>query len=436
MKKFIIFSAFTSLLLGSVFSQGEQAGWKKIMPSVGLHGGMISYLGDIDGSPGASIFSYSKPMYGLYLEKKIGSIFGISSTTTFGAVSKSQLDNDVFLNFETNIINFDLNLLLDFDNGKMVNESSLFSPFLSVGVGYLLFDPRGDLSSDGIVYSHWSDGSLRDIAENLPGSDTLSNIISRDYEYETTLKDTTTNYSRNTITVPIRFGFKFKLSEKIVSRISAAYILTMTDYLDNIASGGNDNMLSVAMGLQYNFSSPEPKDDRFKDFDFSDVEKSDSDGDGVIDVKDMCQGTPLGVDVDRNGCALDDDEDGVPNYKDKELQTLPGAIVTKDGVTLTDEMIAKRISMKDSVNTEYKVFKAEDLSKEDISDIQKEYQSSNTSSSVSGVTIPKIFQELDSDKDNYISAKEVTNAIDGFFEGENNLSAKDLNTLIDFYFDQ
>ena len=55
---------------------------------------------------------------------------------------------------------------------------------------------------------------------------------------------------------------------------------------------------------------------------------------------------------------------------------------------------------------------------------------------LSGVLIPGKFQPLDSDKDNYISAKEVTNAIDGFFEGENNLSAKDLNTLIDFYFDQ
>ena len=52
------------------------------------------------------------------------------------------------------------------------------------------------------------------------------------------------------------------------------------------------------------------------------------------------------------------------------------------------------------------------------------------------MTIPEKFQVLDVDGDSYISAKEVTGAIDGFFEGENNLSAKDLNTLIDFYFDQ
>ena len=71
-----------------------------------------------------------------------------------------------------------------------------------------------------------------------------------------------------------------------------------------------------------------------------------------------------------------------------------------------------------------------------MEEIQKKYEEANNISLSGGVSIPEKFQQLDLDKDNYISAKEVTNSIDGFFEGENNLSAKDLNTLIDFYFDQ
>ncbi len=436
MKKFTIFLAITCLLVGKGFSQEKKSNWKEFTPSIGLQAGIVSYLGDVSGGAGTTILTYSKPIYGLYLEKKWGNIFGVSSNINFGKLAKSQLDDKIFLNFETNIINFDVNLLLDFDNGKLINESSLFSPFLAVGVGYLLFDPKGDLSSNGVTYQHWDDGTLRDISQSTPGSDTASTIIKRDYDYESTLVDTNSNYSKSAITIPIRLGIKFKLSEKVVTRISAAYILTMTDYLDNIASGGNDNMFSLSMGLQYNFTSPEQKDDRFKDFNFSEIEKEDADEDGVVDHKDLCQGTPKGVEVDNNGCALDGDEDGVPDYKDKELETLPGSIVTKDGMTLTDEMIANRNRIKDSVQIEYRVFKAEDLSKQDLEAIQAEYELANTEASISSITIPEIFKELDTDNDEFISAKEVTNAIDGFFEGENELSAKDLNSLIDFYFDQ
>lgn len=436
MKKITLLSAITFLLVGMVFSQEKKSDGLKYIPSIGLHGGALSYLGDINGADGASVYTYWKPAYGFYLEKKIGSIFGVSLNGMFGKVSKSQLDDDVFVNFETSITNFDLNLLLDFDNGKVINEGSLFSPYLSFGFGYLAFDPKGDLSANGVFYNHWSDGTLRDIAQSMPGADTLSTVLTRDYDYETSLKDSVTNYSKTTFTIPIRFGLKFELSRHIDARISAAYIITMTDYLDNVADGGNDKLFYTSFGLQYNFSSPSAKDDKYKDFDFADLDKEDSDGDGVFDHKDLCQNTPTGVTVDNKGCALDEDEDGVPDYKDKEANTPAGTMVTRDGITLTDAMVETQERMKDSVETEYKVFKAEDLSDEEIEEIQKQYEAANNGAPIMGVTIPGIFQGLDTDKDNYISAKEVTNAIDGFFEGENNLSAKDLNKLIDFYFDQ
>jgi len=43
----------------------------------------------------------------------------------------------------------------------------------------------------------------------------------------------------------------------------------------------------------------------------------DSDHDGVIDKKDQCPDTPLGVKVDKKGCPIDSDGDGVPDYLDK-----------------------------------------------------------------------------------------------------------------------
>ena len=91
--------------------------------------------------------------------------------------------------------------------------------------------------------------------------------------------------------------------------------------------------------------------------------------------------------------------------------------------------------MKDSIQTERRVFKADDLSKADLDAIQKEYEQANNTVAAP-VTIPEKYQTLDLDKDNYISAKEVTGAIDSFFDGGNNLTAKDLHQLIDFYFEQ
>lgn len=435
MKKFTLLAATLFLSLGILFSQ-EKSGLKHV-PSIGVHIGGLSYMGDISGTKGNS-FTYWKPAYGFYLEKKIGSIFGVSANGIFGKVSKSKINNSTFVNFESSIMNVDLNLLLDFDNGKLINEESLFSPYLSFGFGYMTFDPKGDLMTDGAAYYHWDDGTLRDIDQSTPGSDTTSVILTRDYDYESSLKDSTTNYAKNSFTFPIRFGLKFEISDNLDARISAAYIFTFTDYIDNISGGGNDKLFYTSFGLQYNFGGKAKKDDKYKDFDFSTIDNTDDDGDGVNDVKDLCQNTPEGVEVDNKGCPLDGDKDGVPDYKDKELNTVAGATVNRDGITLTDEMIAMQERMKDSVETDYKVFKAEDLSQEEMDEIQRMYQEANNAKKPVGSEsgIPDRYKALDVDGDKFISAKEVTGAIDGFFEGENNLTAKDLNELIDFYFDQ
>lgn len=57
----------------------------------------------------------------------------------------------------------------------------------------------------------------------------------------------------------------------------------------------------------------------------------DADGDGVPDSRDLCPGTPKGVDVDANGCPFDDDSDGVPNYIDQCPDTPSGATVDATG---------------------------------------------------------------------------------------------------------
>ncbi len=60
----------------------------------------------------------------------------------------------------------------------------------------------------------------------------------------------------------------------------------------------------------------------------------DSDGDGVLDNRDKCPGTPKGVKVDDDGCPLDADGDGVPDYLDKCPGTPKGVKVDAVGCPL------------------------------------------------------------------------------------------------------
>lgn len=62
---------------------------------------------------------------------------------------------------------------------------------------------------------------------------------------------------------------------------------------------------------------------------------ADSDGDGVLDSRDKCPGTPAGTPVDASGCELDTDGDGVFDSKDRCPQTPRGDKVDANGCSLT-----------------------------------------------------------------------------------------------------
>lgn len=64
---------------------------------------------------------------------------------------------------------------------------------------------------------------------------------------------------------------------------------------------------------------------------------ADSDGDGVIDERDKCPGTPAGVKVDSQGCPLDADKDGVPDYLDTCADTPAGVTVDAKGCPLDSD---------------------------------------------------------------------------------------------------
>jgi len=81
----------------------------------------------------------------------------------------------------------------------------------------------------------------------------------------------------------------------------------------NISVPYNTKGLNLSIGINFVFGN-----------------RKDADKDGVIDRRDKCPNTPLGVIVDKKGCPVDNDGDGVPDYLDKCPNTPPEAYSTID----------------------------------------------------------------------------------------------------------
>ena len=277
----------------------------------------LKFLGDVGKKGNANFFSDMRLGYNLGVEYRIGKVLGIGLDGIYGKLAGTDNDKTSHANFQSQIMGGSLNLFAFFDRlGEKEKDVSIYA---QAGFGFLMFDPYGDLrNGNGTVYNYWSDGSIRNLSESA-ANDPISTTIKRDYTYETQLKDSMVNYSRNTFYIPLGLGAKFNIGFRTSIRVGATYNLTMSDYIDNVKSGGNDSWVAANVGLNVHFGK-RPKD-AYSGVDFKSVDNSDTDGDGVKDLDDRCLGTPKGVKVDGNGCPYDKDGDGIYYYMDKELAT-------------------------------------------------------------------------------------------------------------------
>jgi len=105
--------------------------------------------------------------------------------------------------------------------------------------------------------------------------------------------------SKTELNYNAELGFRFLLSENLTLNLVGGVQISPNDRLDGYVYGSNDIFSYGLLGFTYSFFG-----------------ENDVDGDGVIDSKDACPETPLGVKVDQLGCPIDSDKDGVPDYKD------------------------------------------------------------------------------------------------------------------------
>lgn len=321
-------------------------------PVLGVGTGMFAFMGDIQDK------TYSNPLvsrlgYELFLGKKINPFLEINFGILFGKIGANERSLDRNLNFQSEIRSGGVSLGYNFHH--LLKKERLVEPVLSIGINTFEFLSKTDLyDAQGNLYYYWTDGSIRNLAQNDPNAATAK-YLQRDYTYETDIRESNFDgygkYTERSFAVPIGFHVRSHLSERVDFKIGTTLYYTFTDLVDGVAKDGipgrvgnssNDMFLYTSASLTYDFmlrKDKEIKEEDFEGYDLLAEDIEDSDGDGVHDFIDRCANTPPGVKVDMNGCPLDEDGDGVPDYLDDELPTRSGVFVTMKGEELTDSII-------------------------------------------------------------------------------------------------
>ena len=425
-------------------ARAERKAWNKentiYKPIIGLGAGVFNYFGEVNNN------QRTNPLVNNYgfqasVIKNFTPDWGIRFDVAYGRMSAREQTADVFRNFSSEIVTFNLHATYNF--AGILRPNRFMNPYISLGVGAVNFDAKGDLRDEnGVAYNNWSDGTLRSLSETA-GNENNADILRADYVYETDLRkanlDSLGNYAQFAFTIPVTFGFNFRISPRSNIRLSSTFSYAFTDLIDNYTRDGvqgrkgdamNDMFLYTAVSYHFDFFTPKKeKKSRYDDMEFESLE-GDSDGDGISDLADVCPNTPSGAIVDESGCPLDADLDGVYDYADEEPNTNPELNVDEKGVGITDEMISP-LEQDTLATIRAKMFEV-------YPDMKAIYgtekvQSRNDARSALEQTQYWI---VDTDENGTISVEEVYDAIDQFFEGELDVNAQYVNDLIDFFFDQ
>ena len=322
-------------------------------PQLSLGTGMLTFYGDIGSNHRGYHPMVSRLATTLRLINPLNDFLDLGFYVLFGQISANERTLTRNLNFNSNITTGGVTINYNFNH--FLKKGRNVEPYIHVGLESIEFLSKTDLQdANGNTYYYWSDGTIKDMAENDPNADNAVDLV-RDYTFESDIREQNFDgfgkYQERTFGIPLELGANFHVGERLKFRVGSSVHFTFTDLIDGVTSESlgnrigdarNDKMLYTHIAMCYDFnikSKKKPKvdiiDEDSEKYYKEDVE--DADGDLIVDHMDKCPNTPQGVEVDEFGCPLDDDIDGVANSFDDELLSLEGALVDINGVTMTDD---------------------------------------------------------------------------------------------------
>ena len=322
-------------------------------PQVSLGTGMLTFYGDIGSNHQGYHPMVSRLATTLRLINPLNDFLDLGFYVLFGQISANERTLTRNLNFNSNITTGGVTINYNFN--QFLRKGRNVEPYIHVGLESIEFLSKTDLQdANGNTYHYWSDGSIKDLAENDPNADNAIDLV-RDYTYESDIREQNFDgfgkYQERTLGIPLELGANFHVGNKLKFRVGTAVHFTFTDLIDGVTNESvgnrigdarNDKLLYTHIAMSYDFNIKSKKKPKFDVIDedseqYYREDTIDSDGDMVVDHMDRCANTLPGVVVDELGCPLDDDLDGVANSFDDELLSKEGALVDMKGVTMTDD---------------------------------------------------------------------------------------------------
>ena len=314
-----------------------------IRPKIGVGVGMMNYQGDLVASRGYFNPFQNRTALQINAAQALNEQFDLNFFMLYGSLGADERTLVRNLNFRSRVTAGGLALSYNFSN--FFKPTNKLTPFVSLGFEVFEFQSKTDLTdSYGNRYQYWSDGTIKNIAEDdVEAVEAIE--ITRDYVYESDVRksnlDGFGDYSERSFAIPLGVGFNLALNNKMDFAMGLEYHWAFTDYIDGITEEsrgvrkGNkqsDKFLLTFARLSYDLTTVPHEDAP----DFSGGDNADADQDSIADFLDDCPETPMGVEVDDKGCPLDSDKDGVADYVDAELNSPEGSVVDSSGVALTD----------------------------------------------------------------------------------------------------
>ncbi len=358
---------------------------QKELPSILGGVGVLYFNGNIGKESGVTAYSTVRGGYTLGVEERLAGFLGVQLSGLYGKLASSERSDDPTKNknFQSTVLQGELDLNLHFD-GFLISKTATIAPFIYAGISFASLTTATDsLSAAGTPYYYWTDGSIRNEAQNAYDI-TTAKVIQRDYVYETPLG------SSSALSIPIGLGAKFRITDNICMNVQAAYYFSFSKNIEHysFANAKNDKYLFSFFTVEYHFTpkdnSVDPNEKIYDKVDFT-----------TISVKDTVKANDISK-----------DQENALLEKEKNRDT---SAVDRAAAFFADPNAGGGI--------------LKDIDKGDIGkhDPNK---------------IPERIRAVDKNHDGYITSQEITQAIDEFFDGTSTLTIADINYAIDYFFDQ
>lgn len=211
--------------------------------------------------------------YQLTINQQVGKFLNVGFQLYTGSLLGEEQRGNVNLNFRTSLVSPRLGVEYNFYPliKPRPDGRQLVRPYVGFGLGGIFFRSKADLRNENnVLYNYWSNGNIYAEPEGSV-SESQATALTRDFEYETDLRDENIDglrkYSQTAFSLPFHAGVRFQFSKNVGINLAFSYVMNFTDLLDNVNSEsigvrqGNsnfDNHLFGSLGLSVYLGSTSP----------------------------------------------------------------------------------------------------------------------------------------------------------------------------------